>query len=191
MLLDQVRSRGIPVRTIAAPAAWNQARPGFRVLHPPADWHPETSDNARSLVLDVEHAGRHLLLTGDLDQLGVVELAGHVPADPPIDLMLAPHHGGKSANPAMALRLGQAPDRHRQPADARLPEQPTPSRPLSEAGFPSCAPGNAGPSTFNGVRITSSRKGSWIITISLASDSWLWKNALTRVPSSRKRLPSS
>jgi len=35
------------------------------------------------------------------------------------------------------------------------------------AGFPCCAPGSAGPSTFNGTRITSSRKASWIIPISL------------------------
>ena len=74
VLLDQVRDRGIPVRTIAAPATWSHGSTRFSVLHPPADWHPEASDNARSLVLDVAHGGRHLLLTGDLDQLGLVEL---------------------------------------------------------------------------------------------------------------------
>jgi competence protein ComEC len=98
-LLDQFRIRGIPVRTIAAPAAWDRAGAHFTVLHPPADWHPETPDNARSLVLDVAHAGRHLLLTGDLDQLGLIELAALPQPDPPVDLMLAPHHGGKTANP--------------------------------------------------------------------------------------------
>jgi competence protein ComEC len=99
LLLAQVRTHGIPVRTIAAPATWNQGSTQFTVLHPPPDWHPETPDNARSLVLDVAHGGRHLLLTGDLDQLGLVELVAQ--AQPvPIDLMLAPHHGGKSANPS-------------------------------------------------------------------------------------------
>ena len=62
--------------------------------------------------------------------------------------------------------------------------------PLRKVGFHSCAPGKAGPSTLNGTQITSSLKGSWIITNSLSSDSWLWKNELTRVASSRKRLPS-
>jgi competence protein ComEC len=100
-LLDQVRDRGIPVRTIAARAAWDHGSTRFRVLHPPEGWHPEASDNARSLVLDVEHNGRHFLLTGDLDQMGVVELAGLPAPDPPIDLMLAPHHGGKTANTSM------------------------------------------------------------------------------------------
>ncbi|MGO8903788.1 MAG: ComEC/Rec2 family competence protein [Isosphaeraceae bacterium] len=99
LLLDQVRRHRIPVRTIAAPATWNQGSTQFTVLHPPPDWHPETPDNARSLVLDVAHGGRHLLLTGDLDQLGLVELVAQTQPEP-IDLMLAPHHGGKSANPS-------------------------------------------------------------------------------------------
>jgi competence protein ComEC len=101
LLLEQVRDRGIPVRTVAAPWSWIRGSTRFRVLHPPADWHPEAPDNARSLVLEVEHAGRRLLLTGDLDQMGVVELAGSPPPDPPIDLLLAPHHGGKGANTSM------------------------------------------------------------------------------------------
>ncbi len=99
LLLDQVRTHGIPVRTIAAPSTWNQGSTQFTVLHPPPDWHPETPDNARSLVLDVAYGGRHLLLTGDLDQLGLVELVAQAQPEP-IDLMLAPHHGGKSANPS-------------------------------------------------------------------------------------------
>ncbi|MGC8643530.1 MAG: ComEC/Rec2 family competence protein, partial [Isosphaeraceae bacterium] len=98
VLLKLVRGRGIPIRTIAAPASWQHGSTRFRVMHPPAGWHPEASDNARSLVLEVEHGGRCLLLTGDLDQQGVVELASQPPVNSPIDLMLAPHHGGKTAN---------------------------------------------------------------------------------------------
>jgi competence protein ComEC len=51
-------------------------------------------------VLDVASMGRHLLLTWDLDQLGLVELVARPRPEPPIDLMLAPHHGGKTANPS-------------------------------------------------------------------------------------------
>jgi competence protein ComEC len=98
LLLAQIRNRGIPVHTIAAPSTWNHSSTRLTVLHPPPDWHPETSDNARSLVIDVAHEGRHFLLTGDLDQLGVVELVA-LPQPEEVDLMLAPHHGGKSANP--------------------------------------------------------------------------------------------
>jgi competence protein ComEC len=94
LLLDQLRARGIPVRTIAATATWDQAGAHFTVLHPPADWHPETPDNARSLVLDVEYGGRHLLLTGDLDQLALGELVSGPQPGPPIELMFAPHQSG-------------------------------------------------------------------------------------------------
>ena len=69
------------------------------MLHPPENWHPEASDNAHSLVLDVESKGHHVLLTGDLDQLGLSELVSRPQLDSPIDLMLSPHHGGKTANP--------------------------------------------------------------------------------------------
>ncbi len=57
LLLDQIRSRGVPIRTIAAPLSWSQAGVHFAVLHPPENWHPEASDNAHSLVLDVECQG--------------------------------------------------------------------------------------------------------------------------------------
>ncbi len=99
-LLDQLRSRGIPVRPTVASESWETGGVQFTVLHPAAGWHPEASDNARSLVLDVGFAGRHLLLTGDLEKQGLTELVGRAAPDPPPDVMLAPHHGGKSANPA-------------------------------------------------------------------------------------------
>jgi len=98
-LIAQIRSRGIPVQSITAPQSWEKAGVRFTVLHPPAGWHPETSDNARSLVLDIAFAGRHMLLTGDLEQLGLVELVARAPPQPPPDVFLAPHHGGRSANP--------------------------------------------------------------------------------------------
>jgi competence protein ComEC len=98
-LIDQIALRGIPVQTIKAPDCWERAGVRFTVLHPPADWHPETSDNARSLVLDIASEGRHLLLTGDLEQLGLRELVAKSPPRMPPDVLLAPHHGGRAANP--------------------------------------------------------------------------------------------
>ncbi len=98
-LLRDVRSRGIVVRETSAPEAWESAGVRFTIQHPPPGWYPQASDNARSLVLDVAHAGRHLLLTGDLEQLGLIELIARPRPEPPPDVMLAPHHGGKSANP--------------------------------------------------------------------------------------------
>ena len=98
LLLDQVRTHGIPVRTIAAPSTWNQGSTQFAVLHPPPDWHPETPDNARSLVLDIR-SGDAPLLTGNLMNSVWWRLVAQTQPEP-IDLMLAPHHGGKSANPS-------------------------------------------------------------------------------------------
>jgi len=69
-------------------------------------------------------------------------------------------------------------------------ERPTPSRPLSESGTHDYAPGNAGPSTFNGLRIASSLKASWMIAISLELDHWPGINESSPVASPRKRLPS-
>jgi competence protein ComEC len=98
-LVDLIRSRGIPVKPITAPQTWENAGVRFAVLHPRAGWQPESSDNARSLVLDIGFLGQHMLLTGDLEKEGLVELVARTPPQPPPDILLAPHHGGRSANP--------------------------------------------------------------------------------------------
>ncbi|HKI19987.1 MAG TPA: ComEC/Rec2 family competence protein, partial [Isosphaeraceae bacterium] len=90
-LIDQVRARGIPVQPTTAPETWESAGVRFKVQHPPADWHPETSDNARSLVLDVAFASRHIVLTGDLEQQGLLELVARPAPEPPPDVFLSPH----------------------------------------------------------------------------------------------------
>jgi len=89
-LLKLVRSRGIPVRAVFAGDTWVSGATRFLVRHPREGWNPTEPDNARSVVLDVSWRGRHALLTGDLD--------GDAP-EGPIDVFLAPHHGGRSANP--------------------------------------------------------------------------------------------
>jgi competence protein ComEC len=98
-LVEQIRSHHIPVQSITAPQSWETAGVRFTVLHPHSGWKPETSDNARSLVLDVAFGGRHLLLTGDLEKEGLDDLVAQTPPQPPPDVFLAPHHGGRSANP--------------------------------------------------------------------------------------------
>lgn len=67
----------------------------FEVLHPPVEG-PPGNENTRSMVLLMRHAGHTLLLTGDLEGEGQ-ELVRSQPIAP-VDVMLAPHHGGKSAN---------------------------------------------------------------------------------------------
>jgi competence protein ComEC len=67
-----------------------------RVLHPPAEG-VVGNDNAQSLVLDVRCAGRRVLLTGDLEGMGLRRLLNTRPLD--CDVLLAPHHGSPRSNP--------------------------------------------------------------------------------------------
>lgn len=134
-LLDQVRSRGIPIRRIAAGESWESGGASFRVLHPPAGWNRDASDNARSLVLDVAFKGRHFLLTGDLEQAGLTAVTAHAAPEPPPDVMLAPHHGGKTANPPFLYNWAK-------PRLVVVSQKPLPARsadalvPIEERGIP-------------------------------------------------------
>lgn len=67
----------------------------FRVLHPTADQAFE-EDNGNSLVISVEYAGRRVLLTGDVEEEGADALMSSDISK--TDVLLAPHHGGRTAN---------------------------------------------------------------------------------------------
>lgn len=66
-----------------------------RVLHPTANEHL-TPDNANSIVLSLEFAGRRFLLTGDLERDGLLRLLNTPPQR--CDVLLSPHHGSLGAN---------------------------------------------------------------------------------------------
>ena len=100
-LLDLLDDRGVPIDRVAAGARRRAGPTVLTVRHPPPERPPGVSDNARSVVIQIEHAGRTVLLTGDLEgpaqtALTAALAAGGVRAD----VLLAPHHGGKSSNPA-------------------------------------------------------------------------------------------
>jgi len=67
----------------------------IQVLHPAAA-DTFRNDNAASLVLHIGYAGRGILLTGDLQADGLESLLAQPPR--PVDLLLAPHHGDRTAN---------------------------------------------------------------------------------------------
>jgi competence protein ComEC len=97
-LLALLKLRKIPIRPLAVGDRVDLGHGvDIEVLHPPRDWLPTAPDNDRSLVLDLSSVGRHCLLTGDLDGAGLPELRA-LPSRS-IDVFLAPHHGGRSANP--------------------------------------------------------------------------------------------
>ncbi|HXD85452.1 MAG TPA: DNA internalization-related competence protein ComEC/Rec2 [Urbifossiella sp.] len=87
--------RGVPHRIAKAGDRFSAGDLTIDVLHPP-EIGPSGNENARSLVLLIRHAGCTFLLTGDLEGAGQ-ELALRQ-AIPPIDVMLAPHHGAVAAN---------------------------------------------------------------------------------------------
>jgi competence protein ComEC len=97
-LMADIQRRGVPVRVLQT---------GDRipldeglvatVLNPCPGGLLDAPDNDQSVVLDLDHRGRHLLLTGDVDGYGQDDLV--LGPRPPIDVMFAPHHGGRTANP--------------------------------------------------------------------------------------------
>jgi competence protein ComEC len=72
-------------------------RVGMTVLHP-RPGHPHSDDNANSIVLAIEYAGRRILLTGDLDGSGQAAVLGQESRH--ADVLLSPHHGSRKANPS-------------------------------------------------------------------------------------------
>lgn len=99
-LLAAAAARGVPVRTARSGDAFAiDPLCRVRVLHPTmADGRDGGDDNATSLVLSVESAGRRLLLTGDLDGAALESFIATTPGA--CDVLLAPHHGAATSLPA-------------------------------------------------------------------------------------------
>jgi competence protein ComEC len=93
---------GVPVQTISASDKLPTGDPEsetavqIEVLHPPA-LGVIGSDNANSIVLLVEHAGRKIILPGDLESPGLEDLLAELPID--TDIVMAPHHGSLRSDP--------------------------------------------------------------------------------------------
>ena len=85
----------VPLRTVWAEDRLTAGGVDIEVLHPP-EHGTEQSENARCLVLRVRHAGHVVLLTGDLDGTGQQRLRSLPCA--PLDVLMAPHHGSRTAN---------------------------------------------------------------------------------------------
>lgn len=70
----------------------------FEVLHPGFQDSYE-NDNPASLTILISFQGRKILLTGDLEGEGLIQLINQ-PMNSNVDVLLSPHHGSISANTA-------------------------------------------------------------------------------------------
>jgi competence protein ComEC len=92
-----LKKRGIPTRVIKAGDGELVDDVKLDILHPPA-LGPDGKENARSLVMLVRKAPYAILLTGDLEDAGLEQVLALRP--PPVDILMAPHHGSRLANPS-------------------------------------------------------------------------------------------
>ncbi|MBT8486415.1 MAG: ComEC/Rec2 family competence protein, partial [Phycisphaerae bacterium] len=96
-LLAALRRRGCPTETIVAGDARRLGGATLRWRHPDRD-DVFDADNDGSMVVDIDVAGRRVLLTGDLDRDGIATLLSRHPFLR-ADVVELPHHG--SAGPAV------------------------------------------------------------------------------------------
>ncbi len=100
-LRQQILQRSIPLSVWEAGDRYELGGASIRVLHPNAK-QLDGTDNAKSLCLLIEYAGRSILLPGDLENPGT----GQLLSQPPLhcDFIMAPHHGSLSESPAPILQ---------------------------------------------------------------------------------------
>lgn len=93
--LGAAQRRRVPMRIVRAGDRLVAGSVEMDVLHPPAVG-PEGNENTRSMVLLVKHAGHSLLLTGDLEGLGLERVLS-LPLGK-VNVLMAPHHGSRAGN---------------------------------------------------------------------------------------------
>jgi competence protein ComEC len=96
--VESLRQRSVTVRVLSTGQILKAGEVTFEVLHPPPVG-PDGNENARSLVLWIQHAGHTILLTGDLEGPGLEQVVKRRP--PMVDVLMAPHHGNRIATASM------------------------------------------------------------------------------------------
>ena len=94
---ELLENQKVPIKLVwAGDQLGLDRRARLTVLQPEVGLRYST-DNANSLVLRIEYAGRRILLTGDLERGGLDNLLLQEPLH--VDVLQAPHHGRFAANP--------------------------------------------------------------------------------------------
>ncbi|MCA9133286.1 MAG: ComEC/Rec2 family competence protein [Planctomycetales bacterium] len=92
--------RRTPLEELQAGSFGRAGEVAWRVLHPPRGWAGK-NDNDASLCLLLEYAGKRLLLPGDLEGAGLLNLVELPPR--PCHVLMAPHHGSLTLDPSELL----------------------------------------------------------------------------------------
>ncbi|MFO0969438.1 MAG: DNA internalization-related competence protein ComEC/Rec2 [Gemmataceae bacterium] len=95
LTLDRIEKSGVETGVLKAGDRLAFGEVAIDVLHPPEEG-PPGNENSRSLVLHVRCGSLTLLLTGDLELLGMERVLRLEPHR--VDVLMAPHHGSKGAN---------------------------------------------------------------------------------------------
>jgi competence protein ComEC len=95
-LRQAIAAAGVPTKEIWSGDRLRVGEVTLEVLHPPRDG-VIGSDNANSITLVIEYAGRRLLLPGDLETPGLEDMIAEAPVD--CDILMAPHHGSRRSDP--------------------------------------------------------------------------------------------
>jgi competence protein ComEC len=97
VLRESIADAGVPMAVLAAGDELVASDCVAKVLHPP-EKGVAGNDNAQSIVLSVEHNGRRVLLSGDLESEGMRRILETPRVD--CDVLMAPHHGSARSEPA-------------------------------------------------------------------------------------------
>jgi competence protein ComEC len=92
-ILEVIEASRVPVRRVWRGDHLDAGEVEIEVLHPP-EKGPEGIENVRSLVLWLRHGRQAVLLTGDLEGVGLDQVI-HRPLKQQIDVLMAPHHGSR------------------------------------------------------------------------------------------------
>ncbi|MDX2038237.1 MAG: ComEC/Rec2 family competence protein [Isosphaeraceae bacterium] len=99
-LIESIRAMGTPIEPMnEGDSIILSESTRLDAIHPPIGLLDGAADNERSLVLAGELGAGRFLLTGDLEGAGLRRLLETNPPAEPFEVVLAPHHGARAANP--------------------------------------------------------------------------------------------
>ena len=101
-LLSCLEESGIEVVSVASgDRLFKSSLVSFDILSPPREGI-RGNDNANSIVWMVEYGGRRILLPGDIEEEGLVQLLARNPVE--IEVLMAAHHGSANSLPAKFIQ---------------------------------------------------------------------------------------